>query len=39
MMPNKEVMSELREIFPQLDEMELLRVLAFAQGAASVRAS
>ena len=39
MMPNKEIMSELREIFPQLSENELLRVLAFAQGAASVRAS
>lgn len=39
MMPNKELISELREIFPQLDETELLRVLAFARGAASVRAS
>ena len=39
MMPNKEIISELREIFPQLTETELLRVLAYAQGAASVRAS
>lgn len=39
MMPTKDVISELREIFPQLNEAELLRVLAYAQGAASVRAS
>lgn len=39
MMPTKDVISELREIFPQLSEAELLRVLAYAQGAASVRAS
>lgn len=37
MMPTNEMIRELREIFPQLTENELMRVLAYAQGAASAR--